>query len=82
MAYFCTLKMNNMRMEPVKVFSGDEVKAGAVQHLLNTHSIGTWVRTTRLKEGANDEDAFSAIEIFIEAEHEAKARLVMATQRI
>lgn len=69
-------------MEPVKVFSGNEQEAGALQYLLNSHLIGTWIRQTKLNENANDEDASAAIEIFIEAEHEAKARLVMANEKV
>ena len=68
-------------MEPVIVFSGDEKRAGVVQHLLNTHSIGTWVRSTKMKENCNDEDVLSLIEIYIAAEHEDKARWVLANEK-
>lgn len=68
-------------MEPVRVFSGNERDAGAVQYLLNSHLIGTWVRQARINEDANDEDAMAAVEIYIEAEHEAKARFVIANEK-
>lgn len=68
-------------MEPVKIFSGNEEEAGMTQHLLNSHSIGTWVRQVPVEKNTSKGNSVSVLEIFIEAELEAKARWVLAAER-
>lgn len=64
-------------MEPVRVFSGNVMEAGAVQQLLNDNQIGTWVRNTESSPILGDRFSGDAIEIYIEAQEEEKAKLVL-----
>jgi hypothetical protein len=66
-------------MHSIKIFSGNEIEAGAVQQVLNLNKIGTWVKNNSQSPVLGN-DRTAAVEIYIEADLEERARAAIASE--
>lgn len=64
-------------MEPVKIFAGNGIEAGAVQQLLNENNIGTWIKNSDPDPLPVQGFMGASVVIYIEAAQEEKAKSIL-----